>query len=78
MRQIVNMQRRRLQRLEKRLGPAVQDWRTRELRARLEAARLRSGLPPISGEPRRKLRGLTVADILNSNRRPSADTPELE
>jgi hypothetical protein len=67
---------RRLRRLEERNGPAIEDWRTLELRARLEAARLRSGLPPTSGEPQRKLTGLTIVDILNSSRRASA--PELD
>jgi hypothetical protein len=69
MRQILNMQRRRLQRLEKQLVPAVGDWRTRELLARLEAARVRTGSPPISPERQAELRSMTVPEILNSSRR---------
>jgi hypothetical protein len=66
---------RRLDRLEERLGlagrrgPAVESWETRVLRLRLEAARKRSGSPPISEERRAEIRGLTVADILVSARR---------
>jgi len=69
---------RRLQRLEKQLGPAVEDWRTRELRARLEAARARTKSTPISPERQAELRGMTIVEILNSSRCRVPTTPELE
>jgi hypothetical protein len=37
-------------RLEERFGPALETFETRHLQARLEAARRRWGLPPISPE----------------------------
>ena len=63
---------RRLQRLEERFGLAVESEATRDLRARLEAARLRSG-PPISPERRGELKGMSLVEILNSTRRPCAE-----
>jgi hypothetical protein len=59
---------RRLDRLEKRWGPAVESWETRHLQMRLEAARARCGLPSISAERRAGLRGMSVTAILNSSR----------
>ena len=46
-----------------------------ELRLRLEAARLRSGSPPISRERRAELRGRSVSGILDSGRRQAAERP---
>jgi hypothetical protein len=67
---------RRLQRLEERfglaerLGPEVDDSKTRRLRSRLQAARLRTEKRPISPERQRELRGMSIAAILNSSRYP--------
>jgi hypothetical protein len=58
----------RLQRLEKRLGTAVESEATRQLRMRLENARLRCGLLPPSPERLAELRGMTVVQILHSGR----------
>ena len=66
---------RRLQRLEERfgleerLGPAAASWETLRVLARLEAARVRTGSPPISPERQAELRSMTVPEILNSSRR---------
>jgi hypothetical protein len=65
----------RLDRLEARWGPAVESWKTRHLRARLEAARLRCGWPPTSPERVAELRRMTVPEILNSSRRRAAVAP---
>src|ERR1700686_1170870 len=51
---------RRLQRLEERWRPAVESEATRQLRARLEAARLRCGSPPVSPARVLQLRGMTI------------------
>jgi len=70
---------RRLDRLEERsgiqCGPVVESWEARELRLLLEAARLRSGLPPISRERRAELKGRSVSGILDSARRQAAEGP---
>jgi hypothetical protein len=70
---------RRLDRLGERLGiqcgPVVESWESCELRLRLEAARLRSGSPPISRERRAELRGRSVSGILDSGRRQAAERP---
>ena len=58
---------RRLHRLEERFRP-VESEKTRELRERLEAARLRAGLPPISPERLAELRGMGIVAILHSGR----------
>jgi hypothetical protein len=59
---------RRLKRLEERFGPAEESWKTRHLRVRLEAARWRCGLPPISPERLAELRGKSIVEILYSSR----------
>ena len=59
---------RRLRRLEERFRPAVESEKTREVRERLEAARLRSGLPPISAERLAELRGMGTVAILHAAR----------
>ena len=59
---------RRLQRLEKRFGTAVESQHRRRLRARLDAAHLRCGFQPISPERLAKLRGMNLIEILNSGR----------
>jgi hypothetical protein len=58
----------RLHRLERRLGTAVENEATRYLRVRLENARLRCGLPPASPERLAWLRGMTIPQILHSGR----------
>ena len=63
---------RRLRRLEERCLPAVESWQTRRLRERLEAARLRCGLPPISPERLAELRGKSIVEILHSGRQRAA------
>ncbi len=70
---------RRLQRLERRVEPpAVESQHTRQLRARLEAGRLRCGLPPISPERLVELRGMSLIEILHSGReRAAMARPEL-
>jgi hypothetical protein len=65
---------RRLDRLEQRLGPAGESQGTRQLLARLEAARRRCELPPPSPEPSAELRGMSVAAILNAARQPLRPT----
>jgi hypothetical protein len=68
----------RLDRLEKRWGPAVESWETRHLQMRLQAARSRCGLPSISTERRAGLRGMSVTAILNSSRAAAqAESPAL-
>jgi hypothetical protein len=65
---------RRLQRLEKRWGLAVESGQTEDsLVERLETLRLRQGWPPISRERVAELRGMTVMEILRSGRRCAAD-----
>ncbi len=59
---------RRLQRLEGRLAPAMESRETRGLRARLEAARQRCGLPPIPPERIAELIGRSIGEILHSGR----------
>jgi hypothetical protein len=71
---------RRLRRLEVRFGlagrgPAVESEKVREIRERLEAARLRCGLQPIPAERQAELRGRTVAEILNAARQRAAKVP---
>jgi len=51
---------------------AVESWGTRDLRMRLEAARLRCRLPPISPERQAELKGRTIVGILHSGRRRAA------
>ncbi len=58
----------RLQRLEKRFGLAVESQHTKRLRARLDAACLRYRFPPISPERLVELRGMSLIEILNSGR----------
>lgn len=62
----------RLHRLERRLGTAVENEQTRYLRMRLENSRLRCGLPPPSPERLAELRGMTVVQILHSGRQRAA------
>jgi len=69
---------RRLHRLEQRLGPPVESWETREVLARLNAARLRRGLPPPSAERTRELRGMSITQILNSSRQRAAEAHRSE
>ena len=59
---------RRLHRLEERYQPAIESPEMRSLRARLGAARLRCGLPPISPESRAELKGMSIVAILHSGR----------
>jgi hypothetical protein len=61
---------RRLERLERRVGLAevVESWEDRQLRKRLEAARLRTESLPISAARQAELRGMTIVEILNSSR----------
>jgi hypothetical protein len=59
---------RRLRRLEERTGPTVETQETRHLRARLEAARLRCGLTPISSGRFADLRHMSIVTILHSGR----------
>jgi hypothetical protein len=66
--------RNRLRRLEQRLGPTVESVETRERGARLEATRIRCGLPPVCSERLTELRDMNVEDILNSGRRRAALT----
>ena len=63
---------RRLRRLEERCGPAFESWQTRRLRERLDAARLRRGLPPISPVHLAELRGKSIVEILHSGRQRAA------
>jgi len=63
---------RRLRRLEERLGPAVETEHTRRLRQRLEAARLRCGLPPACPTRIAELRGKSIVEILHSGRQRAA------
>jgi hypothetical protein len=59
---------RRLRRLEERFGPPLETWHSRQLRARLEAAHRRCGLPPIPPERLAELRGMSMVDILIAGR----------
>ena len=65
---------RRLERLEGRLEPAEETWQERQLRARLEAARRRAGLPSPTREERDNAmacgsRSVSLADRLIAARR---------
>jgi hypothetical protein len=53
----------RLSRLEKRLGPGRESEAAWQLKSRLEKARMRCGLPPISIRLD-ELRGMSVSQIL--------------
>jgi hypothetical protein len=64
---------RRLVRLEQRFGLVEETRETKILRARLEAARLRCGLPPPSAERLVELRGMTIVGILNAARQRAAN-----
>lgn len=68
----------RLRRLEKQFAPTVESREARAVLARLEAARLRCRLARVSGERMAELRGMTVAQILNSSRRRAAVAREVE
>ena len=63
---------RRLHKLEERLTPAADDAQTTRLRSRLESARLRCGLPPLSAERQDNCRGMSLVEILNAGRRRAA------
>jgi hypothetical protein len=67
----------RLHRLEEQFGPEVETAATRYVRMRIEEARLRCGLPPISPERLAELRGMSLIEILNSGRQ-KARQRELE
>ena len=69
---------RRLHRLEQRLGPPVESRETRAVLARLEAARLRHGLPPISPERTSELRVMSITQILNAARQRAAVAHQRE
>lgn len=58
----------RLDRLEGRLGTAVESEATRHVRMRLENARRRCKLPPPSRERLAGLRGMGIVQILHSGR----------
>ena len=65
----------RLHRLEQRFElaerreSAVESREALRLQARLNASRLRMGLPPPSPERQAELRGMSLVEILNSSRR---------
>jgi hypothetical protein len=59
---------RRLHRLEEQFQPSIESPQDRYLRMRLEAARLRCGLPQPSPERLAELKGKSIAEILNSGR----------
>ncbi len=59
---------RRLHRLEERYLPAFENGQIRYLRARLEAARLRCGLRPITLERQSQWKGMSIVAILHSGR----------
>ena len=63
---------RRLRRLEERFGTAVESVETRHLRMRLDAARLRCELPPISPDRLAVLRGKSIVEILKAGRQRAA------
>jgi hypothetical protein len=63
---------RRLRRLEEQFGPIAESGEMRQVRTRLEAARLRCGLPQKSPERLAELRTMGVAEILKSARRRAA------
>ena len=65
---------RRLRQLEQRYGPVVESYESQERRARLVAARLRCGLPPVCTKRRGELRGMSIIEILNSGRQRVAVT----
>lgn len=65
----------RLQRLEKQFGPAVESAQARNLRRRLEIARLRCGVRPISPERQAELGTLNITEILHSGREQAALKP---
>jgi hypothetical protein len=72
-RQTMSALSRRLQRLEKRFALVVEagsaeDSPAARIGARLEAARLRCGLPPPSPERLAELRGMSICQILNAAR----------
>ena len=71
---------RRLDRLERRYGLAevVESWEDMQLRARLEAARLRTGSLPISAARQAQLRGMSVVAILNSSRASGGGAPSAK
>jgi hypothetical protein len=58
----------RLRRLEERIGPPLETGQTQHLRARLEAARRRCGLPAIFPERLAELRDMSIVDILMAGR----------
>ncbi len=58
----------RLRALEQRFGPEVEGAETRQLRARLEVARQRCKLPPISPERQAEVRNMSIAGILACGR----------
>jgi hypothetical protein len=62
----------RLHRLEKRFGAEVESGETRSLRARIEAARRRCELQPISPKRLAEWRGMNIVAILNSGRQRTA------
>jgi hypothetical protein len=63
---------RRLQRLEQQMGPAVESPEASKLWARIEEARQRGGMPPLSRNQRdaggNGWRDATFVDILNAGR----------
>ena len=59
---------RRLKRLEQRFGLVVESGPSKELRRRLEAARVRCGLPAVSPERLTQLRGMRIVEILHAGR----------
>jgi hypothetical protein len=69
---------RRLRRLEERVGSAVESRETQRLRARLDAARLRSESRPVSPERQAKLRSMTIPAILNSTRGGAPNAAEFD
>jgi hypothetical protein len=60
--------RRRIRKLEKRLGPGAESEKSRYMRMRLENARRRCGLLPPTPERLAELRGMTVTQILHLGR----------
>jgi hypothetical protein len=67
---------RRLNRLEEAFLPRKESWETCHSRARLEAARRRCGLLPISPERLAQLTGKSIAEILISGRQRANGWPE--
>lgn len=72
---------RRLHRLEQRLSGATENWQTRQLRMRLEAARHRCNLPAIAPTRLAELRGRNIVEILLAGRQrvswPASQSEEL-